>query len=166
VLWNEFIADHGVCQIRGKQFLYDEGTRIPMILRWPGKIALGQVNTDLVSSLDICATVLEAANIKPPVPLHGQSLFSEAVKSRKDVFSARDRMGDTHDAMRAIRSEDHKLILNLMPERAWCQYSGYKEGAHPVLAEMNGLFDRSCNILPLNEDRNLPEGNGVAQRCQ
>lgn len=48
-------------------------------------------------------------------------------------------MGDTHDAMRAIGSKDHKLILNLMPERAWCQYSGYKQGAYPVLAEMNVL---------------------------
>lgn len=48
-------------------------------------------------------------------------------------------MGDTHDAMRAIRSKDHKLILNLMPERAWCQYSGYKEGSYRVFAEMSVL---------------------------
>ena len=46
-------------------------------------------------------------------------------------------MGETHDAMRAIRSKDYKLIHNLMPERAWCQYSGYKEGAYPMLAAMN-----------------------------
>jgi uncharacterized sulfatase len=41
--------------------------------------------------------------------------------------------------MRAIRSKQHKLILNLMPERPWCQYNRYKEGAYPVLAEMNVL---------------------------
>lgn len=134
-----FIGDHGRCHIRGKQFLYDGGIRIPMIMRWPGKVASDQVSQDMVMSLDICATILEAANITPPVPLHGRSLFSEAVKQRQYVFAARGRMGDTHDAMRAIRSKDHKLILNLMPERAWCQYSGYKEGAYPVLAEMNVL---------------------------
>ena len=39
--------------------------------------------------------------------------------------------------MRAIRSKDHKLILNLIPERPWCQFNHYKEGAYPVLAEMN-----------------------------
>ncbi|TWT29281.1 sulfatase family protein [Blastopirellula retiformator] len=134
-----FIGDHGRCHIRGKQFLYDEGTRIPMILRWPGQVDPGQVNSDLVYSIDICATVLEAAGVKPPVPLHGKSLFSDDVKERKYVFTARDKMDDTHDAIRAIRSQQHKLILNLMPERAYCQLSFYKEGSYPPLAEMNIL---------------------------
>ena len=134
-----FIGDHGRCHIRGKQFLYDEGTQIPMIMRWPRKVEAGQTNSDLVMSIDICATILEAAGIKAPVPLHGQSLFSDEVKNRKYTFAARDKMDDTHDAMRSIRSKDHKLILNLMPERPYCQFSHYKEGAYPVLAEMNVL---------------------------
>lgn len=132
-----FIGDHGRCHIRGKQFLYDGGIRIPMIMRWPGKVEPGQVSEDLVMSIDIGATLLEAAGIKSPVELHGKSLFSDDIKDRKYVFAARDKMDETHDAMRAIRSKDHKLILNLMPERAWCQYNNYKEGAYPVLAEMN-----------------------------
>jgi len=134
-----FIGDHGRCHIRGKQFLYDGGTRIPMIVRWPGKVKAGQVNHDLVYSIDICATILEASGIKAPVPLHGESLFGSKIKSRQYLFSARDKMDDTHDAMRAIRSKDHKLILNLMPERPYCQFSHYKESAYPALAEMNVL---------------------------
>ncbi|WP_413431877.1 sulfatase [Crateriforma spongiae] len=134
-----FIGDHGRCHIRGKQFLYDEGTRIPMIMRWPGKVEPGQVNDDLVMSIDICATVLEAAGVTPPVPLHGKSLFSDDVKNRRYIFAARDKMDDTHDSMRSIRSKDFKLILNLMPERSYCQFSFYKEGAYPPLAEMNVL---------------------------
>ena len=132
-----FIGDHGRCHARGKQFLYDGGIRIPMIMRWPGKVSPGQVSEDLVMSIDICATVLEAAGITPPVPLHGKSLIGDEVKERKYVFAARDKMDETHDAMRTIRSHDHKLILNLMPERPWCQYNRYKEGAYPMLAEMN-----------------------------
>jgi uncharacterized sulfatase len=134
-----FIADHGRCHIRGKQFLYDGGIRIPMIMRWPGKVAPDQVSNNMVMSIDICATILEAAGIQPPVPLHGKNLLSKAVKERKYVFAARDKMDETHDSMRAIRSKDHKLILNLMPERPWCQYNRYKEGAYPILAEMNVL---------------------------
>ncbi len=61
------------------------------------------------------------------------------MKARKYVFAARDKMDDTHDAMRAIRSKDFKLILNLMPERPYCQFSHYKESAYPALAEMNVL---------------------------
>ncbi|QDT08217.1 sulfatase [Planctomycetes bacterium K23_9] len=134
-----FIGDHGRCHIRGKQFLYDEGTQIPMIMRWPGKVEPKQVNDDLVMSIDICATILEAADIKPPVALHGKSLFGDDVNERKYTFAARDKMDTTHDSMRSIRSRDHKLILNLMPERAYCQFSFYKEGAYPPLAEMNVL---------------------------
>ena len=132
-----FIGDHGRCHIRGKQFLYDGGIRIPMIVRWPGRVPPGQVSDDLVMSIDICATILEAAGIKPPIPLHGKSLFGDEVKHRKYVFAARDKMDQTHDAMRAIRSKQHKLILNLMPERPWCQYNNYKEGSYPMLAAMN-----------------------------
>lgn len=134
-----FIGDHGRCHIRGKQFLYDGGIRIPMIVRWPGKMKAGQVNTDLVSSLDICATVLDVAGAKSVRPLHGHSLFGPEIAKRKYVFAARDKMDETHDAMRAIRSKDFKLIHNLMPERPYLQYNRYKEGAYPVLAEMNIL---------------------------
>jgi N-sulfoglucosamine sulfohydrolase len=134
-----FIGDHGRCHIRGKQFLYDGGIRIPMIMRWPGRVEPGQVSSNLVMSIDICATILEAAGITPPVPLHGKSLFSVETKIRRYVFAARDKMDETHDSMRAIRSRNHKLILNLMPERPWCQYNRYKEGAYPILAEMNVL---------------------------
>lgn len=132
-----FIGDHGRCHIRGQQFLYDEGTRIPMIMRWPGKVKTGQVNDNLVYSIDICSTVLEATDVKPPVRLHGKSLFSQDVRDRRYVFAARDKMDITHDAMRSIRSKDHKLILDLMPERAYCQFSFYKEGAYLTLPSPN-----------------------------
>ena len=138
-----FIGDHGVCHIRGKQFLYDEGTRIPMVMRWPGKVQPGQVNRDLISALDICATVLDVGKASSPVALHGRSLFEEgedATNNREYLFAARDKMGGTHDAMRSIRSKDFKLILNLMPERPYCQLSQYKEGTYPPLAEMNVLY--------------------------
>lgn len=134
-----FIADHGRCHIRGKQFLYDGGIRIPMIVRWPGKIVAGQVSNKLVSTLDLCATALEAAGITPSVPVHGASLLGREVAQRRYVFAARDKMDETHDAMRAIRSKDYKLILNLMPERPYLQFNAYKEASYPALAEMNVL---------------------------
>ena len=31
-----FFTDHGISHARGKQFLYDEGTHIPLIIRGPG----------------------------------------------------------------------------------------------------------------------------------
>ena len=31
-----FFTDHGISHARGKQFLYDEGTHIPLVVRGPG----------------------------------------------------------------------------------------------------------------------------------
>ena len=132
-----FCGDHGRCHIRGKQFLYDGGIRVPMIMRWPGKVKPAQVCGDMITSIDISATILEIARVKPPHKLHGESLLRPDRDRRKYVFAARDKMDNTHDAMRAIRSKDFKYILNLMPERAYCQLNEYKEKQYPMLALMN-----------------------------
>ena len=134
------IGDNGRCHIRGKQFLYDPGLRVPLIMRWPKHIEPGQVNESLVQTIDITATMLKAAGIQLPYALHGSDLFGDATNQREYVFAARGRMGQTHDAMRMIRTKRFKLIHNLMPERAWLQYSRYKEDNYPMLAEMNVLF--------------------------
>ena len=132
-----FIGDHGRCQVRGKQFLYDSGTHVPLILRWPGHIEPGAVDGQLVSSIDVTATVLAAAGIEVPNWMHGRDLLDPDRKKRQHVFLARDKMDSTHDAMRAVRTERFKYIHNLMPERAYCQLNEYKERQYPVLALLN-----------------------------
>lgn len=134
-----FIGDHGRCHIRGKQFLYEAGVRIPLIVRWPKHIQAGSVSDELVSSLDICQTIVKLAGAKPAHELHGLYLFGNDLPARKYVHFNRDKMDDTHDAMRAVRSDRYKLIHNLMPERAYCQLNEYKERQYPILALMNVL---------------------------
>ena len=134
-----FIGDHGRCHIRGKQFLYEAGVHIPLIVRWPKHIKPGTVSTELVSSLDICQTILKLADAKPAHELHGLYLFGNDVPKREHVHFNRDKMDDTHDAMRAVRNDRFKLIHNLMPERAYCQLNEYKERQYPILALMNVL---------------------------
>nr|MDA3824071.1 sulfatase-like hydrolase/transferase [Bacteroidales bacterium] len=131
------IGDNGRCMPRGKQFLYDGGIQVPIIIRWPGKIEAGQINKDLASTIDISKTILDAAGVTPPHPLHGLNLLDNSTADRDYIFAARDKMDSTFDAMRAIRSKEYKLIHNLMPERAWCQFNNYKETNYPVLALMN-----------------------------
>jgi len=131
------IGDNGRCMPRGKQFLYDGGIQVPIIARWPEKIKAGQKSEDMVTTIDISKTILDIAGAKPRHPLHGKNLFNGETADRKYIFAARDKMDDTHDAMRAIRSKKFKLIHNLMPERAYCQYNYYKESKYPVLALLN-----------------------------
>ncbi len=143
-----FIGDHGGCMPRGKQFLYDGGLHVPLIVRWPGKVKPGTVADDLVTSLDVSRSVLAAAGVDPGYAMPGANLFEEgALKGRKYIFAARDKMDDTHDAMRAIRSRDFKLIHNLMPERAYCQFSAYKEAQYPTLALLN-LMNLKGELTP------------------
>jgi arylsulfatase A-like enzyme len=132
-----FIGDHGRCHIRGKQFLYEPGVRVPLIVRWPNHIKPGSVSNQLVSSLDICQTIVKLAGAKPAHELHGLYLFGEEAATRKYVHFNRDKMDGTHDAMRAVRGDRFKLIHNLMPERAYCQLNEYKKKQYPMLSLMN-----------------------------
>jgi N-sulfoglucosamine sulfohydrolase len=87
--------------------------------------------------------------VKTDYELHGLNLLSNATVNREFIFAARDKMDSTHDAMRAVRSKRFKLIHNLMPERAYCQYNNYKERSYPVLAQLNLMKIKG----ELNEDQ-------------
>ena len=132
-------SDHGVALPRGKQFLYDEGLRIPLIIRWPARAKPGSVSDELVSNLDVVPTILALAGLPLPPSLQGHDLLDPKASPRKFIFAGRDKMDDTHDAMRAVRSRDFKYILNLMPERPYCQFNDYKEKSYPGLALLNVL---------------------------
>lgn len=49
-----------------KGFMLEGGTRVPLMVIWPGKISAGGVSSALVDASDIFPTVLEFAGVKPP----------------------------------------------------------------------------------------------------
>jgi arylsulfatase A-like enzyme len=134
-----FTSDHGRCHVRDKQFLYDGGIQIPFIMRWPGRIKAGNVNDDLISSIDISATVLKMAGIKLPGYMEGRSIVGEGVKKRDYIIAARDRMDETVDKMRCVRTKEYKYIKNYMPERPYMQPNNYKETQYPMWNLMKEL---------------------------
>ncbi|HIG81254.1 MAG TPA: DUF229 domain-containing protein, partial [Verrucomicrobiales bacterium] len=69
-----YLGDHGAQFSRGKTSVYEAGLRVPFIIRWPDHTKAGHVANELVSSLDILPTVLQAANVKPPAGLDGRAL--------------------------------------------------------------------------------------------
>jgi N-sulfoglucosamine sulfohydrolase len=132
-------ADHGIALPRAKQFLYNEGLHIPLIIRWPATITPGTVDTRLVSNIDIEPTILALAGLPIPPTVQGRDILNPAIPPRGYIFAGRDKMDATHDAMRAVRSQDYEYILNLMPERPYAQFNAYKETEYPGLAAMNVL---------------------------
>jgi len=124
-------GDNGRCLLRGKQWLYDPGTHIPLLVRWPGQVKAGVVRRDPVISLDIAATTLEIAGVPRPQLMHGQSLLGSA-KPRENIFTARDRCDMTVDRIRAVRDSRYKLIRNFMPDRPYTQFNEYITRQYPT----------------------------------
>ncbi|MBY0280484.1 sulfatase-like hydrolase/transferase, partial [Candidatus Binatia bacterium] len=58
----------------GKGTLHELGFRTPLIVRWPGHVPAGVVRDDLVSTLDVPATILDLAGAEPIRDLEGRSL--------------------------------------------------------------------------------------------
>ena len=137
-----FIGDHGRCHVRGKQWLYDGGIHIPLIVRWPGKLKAGKVCDDLVSAIDISATVLKVAGIKPPKHIEGRVFLGPGAKKRDYIIAARDRCDETIDRIRCVRTKRYKYIRNFMPERPYTQMNRYKERSYPMLSLMKELHSQ------------------------
>jgi arylsulfatase A-like enzyme len=152
-----FIGDNGQCHVRGKQWLYDGGIHIPLLVRWPGKLEAGQVCDNLVSSIDISATILKIAGIQPPKHLEGR-LFLEPdgqgawkpVNVHDYIIAARDRCDETVDHIRCVRTKQYKYIRNFMPERPYTQPNAYKEQSYPMLNLMKELHAQG-KLTPVQE---------------
>ncbi|MBD3268382.1 sulfatase-like hydrolase/transferase [bacterium] len=126
-----FFGDHGRAHVRGKQWCYDAGLHVPMIVRWPGKLKPGTVNNDLVSAIDFAPTVLDIADIKKPNFLQGQNFLQEGHK-RDYVFSARDRCDETVETIRSVRDKRYRYIRNFRPDRPYMAPNRYKDTSYPT----------------------------------
>lgn len=134
-----FMGDNGRCLLRGKQWLYDAGTRVPLIVQSPGAGKPGSVREDPVIALDMTAQTLRLAGLPLPAPFHGQPLWGDSVKPRDHVVTARDRCDMTRDRIRAVRDSRWKYIRNFMPERPYTQFNNYIKTQYPTLTVLEEL---------------------------
>ncbi|MFM8251162.1 MAG: sulfatase [Planctomycetota bacterium] len=139
-----FITDHGVSHARGKQFLYDEGIQIPIIIRGP-QIPSGKVRDDLVEHIDLAATSLALAGISLPPKMQGRDILAPNYQPRTYTFAARDRADETVDRIRSVRTERWKYIRNFYPQRPYLQPNVYKDNKPCLVAlraaQSAGLLD-------------------------
>jgi arylsulfatase A-like enzyme len=135
-----FSADHGEAHVRGKQFCYDEGLHIPLIIRWPAaypapkQYRAGTVDDQLIAAIDFLPTLFDVAAAAPPPALTQGQIFlgDHAAAPRRYVFGARDRCDETVFRFRTVRDERYCYIRNFMPERPFLQTNDYKERSYPV----------------------------------
>ncbi len=123
-----FWSDHGMGLPRGKRWLYDSGTHVPMIARWPNHIEAGTVNEELVSVLDLPPTLLSLAGIRVPEDFQGRVLWGpESQPEPAYLFFHRDRMDEAYDMQRAARDRRWKYIRNYEPEKPYAQGLDYMD---------------------------------------
>ena len=120
-----FFSDHGMRLTRNKQFLYDGGLQVPLIIadfrEGKSKIQAGSVNSDLMAGLDLGTTALALAEIPIPENMEGRDIFNNAIAPREYVISTRDRCDFTIDRIRSVRSNEFKYIRNFMTDRPYTQ---------------------------------------------
>lgn len=121
-----FWTDHGISHVRNKQFLYDGGIHVPLIMRGPG-LSPGTVRRDLVEHIDVAATTLAIAGLPHPTWMQAQNLLASDYRPREFVFAARDRADETVDRIRSVRSDQFKYIRNYYPNRPYLQPNRYKD---------------------------------------
>ena len=112
-----FTTDHGIAMPRAKCTLYDPGTEVAFLLRYPARKGWhGGVTPDaLVSNIDTVPTILDLAGVPVPANIQGRSLAplldGAAYAPREAVFTEI-TYHDYYDPRRAIRTATHKLIVN------------------------------------------------------
>jgi arylsulfatase A-like enzyme len=143
-----FMTDHGISHARGKQFLYNEGTHVPFIVRGPGN-ARGEVRSDLIEHIDMAAISLATAGIKIPTPMQGRNVFAKDYEPRTAVFAARDRCDETVERLRSVRTDRFLYIRNFYPKRPHLQPNAYKDGKS-IVQTLRYLHDPD-QLSPLME---------------
>ncbi len=134
-----FFADNGQAHVRGKQWCYESGLHVPLIIRWPQGVPPppgyrpGGVSDQLIDMIDLSATTLAWAGVARPPAMEGRVFLAErADPPRPFSFGARDRCDETVFRIRTVRDPRYRYIRNFTPDRPFLSPNAYKERAYPV----------------------------------
>lgn len=109
-----FLGEYGLYD---KRLMYDPAIRVPMLVRWPGRVPPGTVDSSLVTNVDIAPTLLEIAGVPVPQWMQGTSflpLLERKEVAWRDAFYYEFHEYPDYDHCarrhRGIRTERWKLI--------------------------------------------------------
>jgi N-sulfoglucosamine sulfohydrolase len=122
-----YASDNGIQLPRGLGNCYDQGSRIPLAIRWGNVLNAGSRLDAFVSVTDFAATFLAIAGVEVPNTMTGVS-FLDVMRgetpavSRDHVFLERERhanvrRGNLSYPIRGIRTADFLYLRNLRPDR-------------------------------------------------
>ncbi len=147
LLWGE----HG---LRLKHSAYSQSVKVPMYMRWPGRVAARAVDERFVANIDLVPTALEAGRVQVPLSLlDGRSLFSTFRRDRAlvEMPGASERFGVP--AWASLRTE----------EAQYTEY--YDEEGEVFFREYYDLVEdpwQLTNLLADGDPHNDPEDEVLA----
>lgn len=107
-----YLGEHNLYD---KRFMYEEGLRMPFLVRWPGQIERGSVSDGMILNVDFASTILEVAG-QPELPgTQGKSFLSLLKGSipsdwRNSMYYRYYYSHFETEPHIGVRTYDHKLI--------------------------------------------------------
>jgi uncharacterized sulfatase len=153
-----YTADHGEMygahRLTGKgPVVYEEINRVPLLIRWPGRMPEGARVAGPVSHVDLVPTFLEYFGLGVPALLQGRSLLGPAcdplTQPAEPIFIEFNRFELDHDGfgaffpLRCIFDGRYKLSVNLLDTDEL-----YDLSSDP--AELNNLIDMPAHAATRN----------------
>ena len=107
-----FLGEHGLYD---KRFMYEEALRMPLLVRWPGKVEPGSVNEEIVLNVDFAPTLLEAVGAGAVPEMQGRSFLplleeQTAAGWRKSMYYRYYLSHFKTEPHFGVRTRTHKLI--------------------------------------------------------
>jgi len=111
--WYTGIADHNAPYRGYKGTFFEGGIHVPMMMRWPGKIAPGTVRSDVAHHLDMFATIAAATDANLPTDRKMDSFNLLGSGPKREITFWRS------GHYRVVRAGDWKLQVSKRPDKVW-----------------------------------------------
>jgi arylsulfatase A-like enzyme len=142
-----FFSDNGRLTARGIHWPFDQGLRVPLIVRDAKNFPIltnsekpGIVTDRVVSLIDLTATTLWIAGVDRPLGMQSRVFLGpEADPARSYAFAARDRIDETVVRMRSVHDQRFHYIRNFTPGAGFETLNRYKEKCFLVKPLMRRL---------------------------
>ena len=99
---------------------FEGGIRVPLMMKWPAKIAAGTIAEEPVAHIDVMPTLTAAAGADRPrgVIIDGKNLLPLATGQGEEAWS-RDTLFWQSGHYRVVRHKDWKLQVTARPDKQW-----------------------------------------------
>jgi arylsulfatase A-like enzyme len=121
-----FLGEH---HFYDKRLMYEPSIRVPMMLRYPGKVKPAATSDEMVLNLDMAPTLLEIAGVPVPAEMQGKS-FLPLAEGKPNIEWRKDWLYEFYEypgfenvrPSRGVRTERYKLIHYFLDPEEWELY--------------------------------------------